>query len=141
MRTRVRGAAELSDVLGEPLDRNVGGKTAEAMAEGLDLHTVGDLLDHFPRRYVERGELTSLDDLVAGELVTIQAEVVKVSGRRIRHKLHKTRRHRQRRTRHAHRHVLQPALAREAAHARQTRPVRRQGRGVRHQEDQIAHEP
>jgi ATP-dependent DNA helicase RecG len=78
----------LSDVLGEPLDRNVGGKTAEAMAE-LDLHTVGDLLDHIPRRYVERGELTSLDELVVGETVTIQAEVVRVSGRQIRHKLHK----------------------------------------------------
>ncbi len=79
----------MADVLGEPLDQNVGGKTAEALAEGLDLHTVGDLLDHFPRRYVDRGELTSLDELVAGELVTIQAEVVKVSGRQIRHKLHK----------------------------------------------------
>ncbi|HEX4017532.1 MAG TPA: ATP-dependent DNA helicase RecG [Frankiaceae bacterium] len=75
-------------MLGEPLDRNVGGKTAEAMAE-LDLHTVGDLLDHIPRRYVERGELTSLDELVVGETVTIQAEVVRVSGRQIRHKLHK----------------------------------------------------
>jgi ATP-dependent DNA helicase RecG len=79
----------LADVLGEPLDRNVGGKTAEAMADGLDLHTVGDLLDHLPRRYVERGELTSLDELVPGEMVTIQAEVVKLSGRQIRHKLHK----------------------------------------------------
>ncbi len=82
-------AADLADVLGEPLDQNVGGKTAEALSEGLDLHTVGDLLDHFPRRYVERGELTRLDELVPGELVTIQAEVVKVSGRQIRHKLHK----------------------------------------------------
>jgi ATP-dependent DNA helicase RecG len=79
----------LSNVLDEPLDRNVGGKTAEALADGLDLHTVGDLLDHIPRRYVERGELTSLDELVPGELVTIQAEVVKVNGRQIRQKLHK----------------------------------------------------
>jgi ATP-dependent DNA helicase RecG len=79
----------LADVLGEPLDQNVGGKTAEALAEGLDLHTVGQLLDHFPRRYVERGELTRLDELEPGELVTIQAEVVKVNGRQIRHKLHK----------------------------------------------------
>ena len=28
------------------------------MAEQLDLHTVGDLLHHYPRRYAERGELT-----------------------------------------------------------------------------------
>ncbi len=79
----------MSDPLGEPLDRNVGGKTAEAMADGLGLHTVGDLLDHLPRRYLQRGELTNLDELVVGETVTIQAEVRKVHGRQIRQKLHK----------------------------------------------------
>ncbi len=72
----------MSDVLGERLDRGVlGGKTAKVLAEALDLHTVGDLLDHLPRRYVERGELTSLDDLPLGESVTIQARVVHISGR------------------------------------------------------------
>ncbi len=71
----------MTDVLGQPLNGLIGGKTADAFADALDLHTAGDLLDHFPRRYVERGELTSLKDLVVGEMVTIQAEVMKVSGR------------------------------------------------------------
>ena len=31
--------------------------------QGLGLRTVGDLLRHFPRRYVETGELTRVDDL------------------------------------------------------------------------------
>ncbi len=79
----------MSDRLSDPLSGELGGKTADAFADSLDLHTVGDLLDHIPRRYVERGELTNLDELVVGESVTIQAEVVKVSGRQIRHKLHK----------------------------------------------------
>ena len=79
----------MSDRLSDPLSGELGGKTADVFADSLDLHTVGDLLDHIPRRYVERGELTNLDELVVGESVTIQAEVVKASGRQIRHKLHK----------------------------------------------------
>ena len=59
------------------LDRAVGGKTATVLADALDLHTVGDLLRHYPRRYAERGELTRLADLVVGEHVTVMAEVTR----------------------------------------------------------------
>ncbi|MDI3388424.1 ATP-dependent DNA helicase RecG [Streptomyces sp. B-S-A8] len=45
------------------------------MAEHLDLHTVGDLLHHYPRRYAERGELTTLFDLPLDEHVTVVAQV------------------------------------------------------------------
>ncbi|MFE6224379.1 ATP-dependent DNA helicase RecG [Streptomyces sp. NPDC057854] len=45
------------------------------MAEALDLHTVGDLLHHYPRRYAERGELTTLSDLPLDEHVTVVAQV------------------------------------------------------------------
>ncbi|WP_418961499.1 ATP-dependent DNA helicase RecG [Streptomyces tritici] len=45
------------------------------MAEALDLHTVGDLLHHYPRRYAERGELTALSDLPLDEHVTVVAQV------------------------------------------------------------------
>jgi ATP-dependent DNA helicase RecG len=79
----------LADVLDQPLARLIGGKTAEAFAEGLDLRTLGDLLDHLPRRYVKLGELTPLDELRDGDIATIQAEVVSVSGRKVRPKLHK----------------------------------------------------
>jgi ATP-dependent DNA helicase RecG len=72
------------------LSAAVGGQAASLLAEGLDLHTVGDLLRHYPRRYQERGELTPFSELVVGEHATVFAEVDKVEGRQIRAKLHKT---------------------------------------------------
>ncbi len=61
--------------LDEPLKKILGGTTAKVMAEHLDLHTVGDLLHHYPRRYAERGELTRLADLPLDEHVTVVAQV------------------------------------------------------------------
>ena len=58
-----------------PLVKALGDKTAKAMAAKLDLHTVGDLLHHYPRRYFEPGQLTALDELVVGEHVTVMARV------------------------------------------------------------------
>lgn len=66
-------------VLEEPLKTTVGDRTAKAMAEHLDLHTVGDLLHHYPRRYAERGELTRLADLETDEHVTVVAQVEKAA--------------------------------------------------------------
>ncbi|MEU4176022.1 ATP-dependent DNA helicase RecG [Streptomyces sp. NPDC026589] len=59
----------------EPLKKLLGGATAKVMAEHLDLHTVGDLLHHYPRRYEERGKLTALADLPLEEHVTVLAQV------------------------------------------------------------------
>ncbi|MFD3409318.1 ATP-dependent DNA helicase RecG [Streptomyces cyaneofuscatus] len=59
----------------EPLKNRLGGATAKVMAEHLDLHTVGDLLHHYPRRYEERGKLTALADLPLDEHVTVLAQV------------------------------------------------------------------
>ncbi|MET7859671.1 ATP-dependent DNA helicase RecG [Streptomyces sp. NPDC005318] len=59
----------------EPLRKLLGGATAKVMAEHLDLHTVGDLLHHYPRRYEERGQLTTLGDLPLDEHVTVVAQV------------------------------------------------------------------
>ncbi len=61
--------------LHEPLAKVVGGTTAKVMAAHLDLHTVGDLLHHYPRRYAERGELTRLSELPLDEHVTVVAEI------------------------------------------------------------------
>ncbi|MEE4421341.1 helicase-related protein [Streptomyces bugieae] len=61
--------------LDEPLKKILGGTTAKVLAEHLDLHTVGDLLHHYPRRYAERGELTRLADLPLDEHVTVVARV------------------------------------------------------------------
>lgn len=59
----------------EPLLKLLGGATAKVMAEHLGLHTVGDLLHHYPRRYEERGKLTALADLPLDEHVTVVAQV------------------------------------------------------------------
>ncbi|MGW7070335.1 ATP-dependent DNA helicase RecG [Streptomyces sp. NPDC054855] len=66
---------DLVPALEEPLKKVVGPATAKVMAEHLDLHTVGDLLHHYPRRYAERGELTRLADLPLDEHVTVVAQV------------------------------------------------------------------
>ncbi|MGH8774967.1 MAG: ATP-dependent DNA helicase RecG [Jiangellaceae bacterium] len=65
----------------EPLDKAVGRQTAKALASGLDLHTVGDLMRHYPRRYAERGQLTDLDALRLDEHVTVLAMVDEVRTR------------------------------------------------------------
>ncbi|GAA5038931.1 ATP-dependent DNA helicase RecG [Streptomyces siamensis] len=66
---------DLVPVLEEPLKKVLGPATAKVMAEHLGLHTVGDLLHHYPRRYEERGQLTHLADLPMDEHVTVVAQV------------------------------------------------------------------
>ena len=61
----------------------VGDKTAKVLADELELYTVGDLLRHYPRRYVVRGELTDIQSLIEGEEVTIFAKVESTKVRRI----------------------------------------------------------
>ncbi|MFD7918633.1 ATP-dependent DNA helicase RecG [Streptomyces sp. NPDC059740] len=61
--------------LDEPLKKTLGGTTAKVLADHLGLHTVGDLLHHYPRRYAERGELTRLAELPLDEHVTVVAQV------------------------------------------------------------------
>ena len=69
-----------------PLRGLLGGKTATVLADQLGIHTVDDLLGHYPRRYAERGELTDLASLRVGDEVTIIARVRSVSQRRMRNK-------------------------------------------------------
>ncbi|WP_028655948.1 ATP-dependent DNA helicase RecG [Nocardioides sp. J54] len=44
-------------------------------ADGLGLQTVGDLLHHFPRRYLETGSLTRVSDLRIGQLLCVVGEI------------------------------------------------------------------
>ena len=62
----------------------LGAKTAKALDTSLDLRTVGDLLRHYPRRYAERGELTSVSGLEIGEHATVMAKVEHVTKRTMR---------------------------------------------------------
>ncbi len=54
------------------------GKTAATLRTALGIETVEDLLRHFPRRYLERGELSNIHSLVVGEHVSLVARIVSV---------------------------------------------------------------
>jgi ATP-dependent DNA helicase RecG len=70
-------------VAADPLRLVVGDKAAKRLASVLGLHTVGDLLGYYPRRYDKRGELTDLSGLRDGDYVTVQAEVASSSVRKM----------------------------------------------------------
>lgn len=72
-----------TDWLNQPLRRTLGAATAKALA-ALDVETVGDLLEHRPRRYTEHGQLSDIGSLRVDEQATVLAEVAKVSTRRMR---------------------------------------------------------
>jgi ATP-dependent DNA helicase RecG len=71
-----------------PLDQRlaavVGDRTAKLLEKQLELRTAGDLLAHYPRRYVKRGELSRLDALPLETDVTIVAEVLRSTSRALR---------------------------------------------------------
>ena len=70
--------------LSTPLGQVVGKPSASPLAKYRNIHTVGDLLDFVPRRYLEPGKLTDLSSLVEGEDVTVVARVDRATTRPMR---------------------------------------------------------
>jgi ATP-dependent DNA helicase RecG len=70
--------------LSTPLAKVIGQPSASPLAKHRGIHTVGDLLDFVPRRYVEPGKLTDLSSLVEGEDVTVVARVNRAMTRPMR---------------------------------------------------------
>ena len=66
--------------LDSPVATVLGAQTKQSkvkrITDGLGLRTVGDLLFHFPRRYVTTGELTRVTELRSGEMITVVGEIV-----------------------------------------------------------------
>ncbi|MDW5324063.1 ATP-dependent DNA helicase RecG [Plantactinospora sp. KLBMP9567] len=83
-RSTSAGTGSTSADLETPLRKLVGEKTAKALGSHLDLHTAGDLLYHFPRRYDERGEHTDIRSLEVGEQVTVLGQVQRTAVRPMR---------------------------------------------------------
>ncbi len=84
----VAGKARLTtsaDPRQEPLDVILGAATAKNLAS-LNLSSVGDLLEHLPRRYAKRGELTDLSHLKPGEYATVWARVENLNSVRLRNR-------------------------------------------------------
>ena len=69
-----------------PLEGLIGEKTAKQLARAFEIKTIGQLIRHYPRRYLQRGQLTPMSQLPIGEDVTLVAEVEKVQTRPIRGK-------------------------------------------------------
>ena len=59
-----------------------GPEAAAVLAESLDIVTVGGLLHHYPRRYIDRSHRASISQLPIGAWVTIIGDVKKVSQRK-----------------------------------------------------------
>ncbi|MFL6144368.1 MAG: ATP-dependent DNA helicase RecG [Labedaea sp.] len=70
--------------LDDKLEPVLGARSAVALAAAFDIHTVRDLLRHYPRRYAERGELTDIAGLEIGEHATVMARVKTAGERRMR---------------------------------------------------------
>ena len=68
--------SKLSDVVGD--------RTAKVLLDAFAIKTVGDLMRHYPRRYMVRGELSDIAQLKEGDEVTILAEVHSSTTRPIR---------------------------------------------------------
>lgn len=63
--------------------KGVGAKRAEGLA-ALEIHSVLDLLTHYPRRYIDRTEQHSIADANEGDVVTVLAIIDAVENRRMR---------------------------------------------------------
>ena len=62
----------------------VGGRTADVLFKVFGMKTVEDLLRYYPRRYVVRGELSDIAELIEGEETTVLAAIDSINHRNIR---------------------------------------------------------
>ena len=81
----VIGGLTLHELAGHRVDelKAVGPKLATGLAE-MGITTVLDLLEHYPRRYVDRTERAEIAELAIGDEATIDAEVRSIRSRRTR---------------------------------------------------------
>ncbi|MEY2709617.1 MAG: hypothetical protein RL031_490 [Actinomycetota bacterium] len=61
----------------------VGDRTAKVLDTVFGYRTVSDLLHHYPRRYLVRGELSDISELNEGDEVTVLAEIYSSSSRKL----------------------------------------------------------
>ena len=71
------------DAIGVDRLNQVGPKRVSALAE-MEIHSVLDLLQHYPRRYLDRTRQARIAELLAEEAATVVGTVLRASTRRIR---------------------------------------------------------
>jgi ATP-dependent DNA helicase RecG len=62
----------------------VGERTAKVLSTVFGITTVGDLVRHYPRRYMVRGELSDISQLREGDETTILAQIYSTTNRPLR---------------------------------------------------------
>jgi ATP-dependent DNA helicase RecG len=62
----------------------VGDRTAKVLETTFGIKSIGDLMRHYPRRYMVRGELSDISELHEGDETTILAQVYSASTRPMR---------------------------------------------------------
>ena len=72
--------------LSTPLNELIGGKSAASLEKAFGITRAGELLNHYPRRYIVRGRLTTLRNVEVGVPVTIMATIQSVETRRMTQK-------------------------------------------------------
>jgi len=61
----------------------VGDRTAKVLETTFGYKTIADLIHHYPRRYLVRGELSDIAELKEGDEVTVLAEIFSSSNRKL----------------------------------------------------------
>ncbi len=61
------------------IEEVLGGSAKVKKFHALGLETVGQLLRHFPRRYLDTGRLSELDELEPGQMLTVVGEVAETT--------------------------------------------------------------
>ena len=74
------------DFLTTTLRELIGGKSAASVEKAFGITTAGGLVNHYPRRYLDRGNLTPFDKVEVGVPVTILATIKGVDSRRMQQK-------------------------------------------------------
>lgn len=72
--------------LSTPLKELIGGKSASSLEKSFGITRVGELLNHYPRKYIDRGRLTTFSNVEVGVPVTIMATIHSVETRRMTQK-------------------------------------------------------
>jgi ATP-dependent DNA helicase RecG len=75
--------ANLNTSLNAKLVNVVGDRTAKVLDTAFGYRIVSDLLRHYPRRYLVRGELSDIAELNEGDEVTVLAEIFSSSSRKL----------------------------------------------------------
>ena len=75
--------ANLDSKLDTKLVNVVGDRTAKVLAAVFSFETISDLLHHYPRRYLVRGELSDIAELQEGDEVTVLAEIFSSTSRKL----------------------------------------------------------